>query len=146
MNKFSQIALDVWSDQQNSGTDLVGVSELSCPVAPQDRCYFSFNILFQQSSQAASVKLDLSFPQAPANIVYNISIPAASAGADTMSTSSNRACSGTTVIASVTDYLANITGVLINGINPGVLQPQFATTGLGAVTVRAGSSVIMTNL
>lgn len=146
MNKLSHAAIDVALDQQNSGTELVGITELSCPVWPQDRCYFSFNILFQQSAQAASMKLDLGFPQSPTNIVYNISIPAASAGADTMSTASNRACSGTTVIAATTDYLASISGVLINGQNPGILQPQFATTGLGAVTVRAGSSGIMTNL
>lgn len=146
MNKFSQTAIDVVSDQPITSTVLTGITELSCPVAPGDRCYFSFWILFQHSLLTASLKLDLGFPSSPDSIVYNISLPAASGLADVMLTSSNRTCSGTTLIAASTDYLANISGVLVNGANAGILQPQFASTGLGTVTIRAGSSAMMTNL
>ncbi len=146
MNKFSQVALDVGSDQPVTGTNLTAISDLACPVAPQDRCYFDFRILFQQSLLTASMKLDLAFPSSPTSIVYNITMPASSGTSDIMVNSVNRMCNGTALIAATSDYLAQITGVLINGSNAGVLQPQFASTGLGTVTVRAGSSAIMTNL
>ncbi len=146
MDKFTQIALDVAADQQITGTILGGVSELACPVQPNDKCYFKFCILFQQSLLTSSMKLDLFFPSNPAKIVYNIVMPAASGAVDATVTSTNRVCIGSTLIAANTDYLAQIDGVLINGVNSGLLQPQFASSGLGTVTVRAGSSAVMTNL
>ena len=79
-------------------------------------------------------------------MVYNITVPASSGVADALVTSSNRACIGTALIAAASDYLAHITGVLLNGSNAGVLQPQIASNGLGTVTLRAGSCGVMTNL
>lgn len=146
MNKLAQVALDVGSDQSLSGAVMTGITELSCLVQPQDKCYFDFYILFQSSSALSSIKIDMGFPSSPVAIAYNVLIPAAAAGADTILSSSNRACIGTALIASATDYLAHIKGVLINGNNAGILQPQFASTGIGTITARAGSSAIMTNL
>src|ERR1043166_4856595 len=134
---FAQVALAVTQDQQVTGTNLTGVTELSCPVQPLDKCYFNFFVLFQQS---------LFFPSNPSSIVYNIIIPAASGIADAILVSANRACVGTGLIAAATDYLAQISGVLINGSNAGILQPQFSSSALGTVTVRAGSCGVMTNL
>jgi hypothetical protein len=143
---FAQVALSVTQDQQVSGTSLTGITELSCPVQPQDKCYFNFFVLFQQSLLTASMKLDLLFPSSPLSIVYNIIIPASSGIADVILVSSNRACIGGALIAASTDYLAQISGVLINGSNAGILQPQFSSSALGTVTVKAGSSGVMTNL
>lgn len=146
MNKLAQVALDVGSDQSLSGAVMTGITELSCLVQPQDKCYFDFYILFQSSSALSSIKIDMGFPSSPVLMAYNISIPASVAGADAVLSSANRACIGTALISSATDYLAHVNGVLINGSNSGVLQPQFASTGIGTVTARAGSSAIMTNL
>lgn len=147
MNKFAQTALDVASDQAVSGTVLTAITDLGCPVAASDRCYFDFYILFQHTLITESLKLDLAFPTSPTNIVYNISIPNAVAGADALISSFNRAAVGVLLVSANTDYMAHIHGVLINGANAGILQPKVSSTaGLGTVTVRAGSSAVMTNL
>jgi len=147
MNKLSQVALDVASDQAVSGTVLTAVTELSCPVAANDRCYFNFYIVFQHTLITESLKLDIGFPTSPASIVYNIVVPNAVAGADAAIFSFNRVATGSLLVSANTDYMASISGVLINGSNAGILQPKVSSTaGLGTVTVRAGSSAIMTNL
>src|SRR5438093_4073753 len=105
MNKLSQIALDVGSDQSLSGAVMTGITELSCPVQPQDKCYFDFFILFQSSSALSSIKIDMGFPSTPTLIAYNIIIPASAAGTDTIIAAANRACTGTALISSATDYL-----------------------------------------
>jgi hypothetical protein len=137
---FVQGAAEVTLDQVISGTTMVPISELGCPVNENDHVNFTFRLLFRQSSALDSIKIDLDYPVSPVEVSWNTKI-------QNVLPVSNVEAVGTTVPLPDVSYVALIDGILINGDNPGVLQPMCASTGISsAVTIRKHSCVMTTVL
>lgn len=128
-------------DQGTTSTSLVDISELGLLVAANASYFFRWDIVYKSSLAAANIKLGLTGPSAPNVFSYAISIPSnAGGGGIDFTTGFDTALDGVSLVTADNNYVASISGILVNGANAGTLQPQFGVTnGAATCTVKTGS-------
>lgn len=127
-------------------TTLADVTGMAFPVKANMKYDFDFQLIFQVAG-SAGIKVALTCPASPTRINASVNFMALK-GAPTSDNTARIINASATGVDSATgldtgvDARARIRGTLINGVNAGTLQLQWAATSAasGAVTPKSGSS------
>ena len=136
------------ADQYQKTGVFTNVNNTGISLATNTVYRFSCLLMFNSSAVAVGLSVQLTGPATPTLLGYGINIAENGSQIITNTTDSIKSIaantysvnvSGKNVAATGTFYPAFINGIVSNGGTAGTLQPQFAPSATGAVTIQDGS-------
>ncbi|MGN5375803.1 hypothetical protein [Sphingomonas hankookensis] len=135
--------------QASTSTSLTAIANLAAPLVAGATYRITGRVIFQSSGLAVGATMGFVGP-AGSNALLVIAIPATaliSTGTATVRTSGAAGSGSTTsVVAANTSMVATFDGVVTVGSTAGSFALQFATSGVGTVTVQPGSVLVVEKL
>lgn len=135
--------------QASSSSTLANITGLTAPVVAGATYRVTGRVIYQSSGLAVGASVGYSAPSGSAGLLV-IAIPNTallSTGTATIRTSGATGSGTTTsVVATATNMVATLDGVLVVGATGGTFALQFASSGAGTVTIQPGSTLVLEKL